>query len=260
MATAGALVVVDKQVAGEVWSNTYGIGLGAGPYSVQPADADMIAFGAGGDFSDTATANTASPFADVLHAIVNFERRIHDDEVQFQRIYVTDGKRNFDYSTTPPGEVINSYFTASLSFNATGNVDVEGGVATGLVSLLAAKNPLGFSARRGRCFYRLCLNDSEIAAEASGLIKFASLTMQTQAFARFNTALTASGLANHFAGGSAVAGGLLLIPHFSRFVPAVGTTRAHGGEMIGGTAMVGFVPIRPVGRQVKRGRKRPALG
>lgn len=255
---AGALVIVDKSYSGEVWSNTYGIGLGAAPYNVEPADADMVAFGASGVFDDAATANAASPFATVLHAILNFERRMHYATVQFTRIYVTDGKRNFQ--GTPPAEVPNAFFTASLSFFGLVTAPAAGVALSGLVSLMVARNPTGFSKRRGRAFYRLVMDDTYVKAEASGLIDYTDAAVAALADSRVQTALTGSGLSNHFAGGSAVAGGVLLVPHYSRFVPAHGTTKATGGEMINGTPIASMHAIRPAGRQVKRGRKRPALG
>lgn len=254
----GALMVVDKSVAGEVWSNTYGLALGAPPYNLEPDPAAFIAWGAAGDLSAAGTADVAGGYATIIQSILNFERRIHDDEVHFERLYITDGKKNFVGS--PPVEVPNAFFTATLNFNATHDAGVTGSIATGLVSLLAAKNPSGFSKRRGRCFYRVCLSASVIRTEATGLIDWHDDASRAAVVAQFTASVTGSGLDTHFAGAANVAGGLFVIPHFSRYVPAVGTNPATGGEWLDGTPIASFVALKPVGRQVRRGRKRPALG
>lgn len=251
-------MVVDKSIAGEVWSNTYGLALGAPPYNLEPATSDFIAWGAAAALDDAGTGNPGAPYATIIQAILNFERRIHDDSVHFERLYITDGKKNF--VGDPPAQVPNAFFTATLNFNATGLIAAAGDVITGLVSLLAAKNPSGFSQRRGRCFYRMCLPESSVRAEASGLIDWQSDAAAAASQAGFQNNLNASGLPTHFAGAANVAGGLFVIPHFSRYSPAVGALPPSGGEWIGGTAIASYVALKPVGRQVKRGRKRPALG
>lgn len=254
----GALMVVEKQVAGEIWSNTYGLGLGTAPYNLEPDTAAFVAWGASGPLDGPGLANANAPFATIIQAILNFERRLHDDEVQFVRLYITDGKKNFVGS--PPAEVPNAFFTATLNFAATGVNGAANDIMSGLITLLAAKNPASYSTRRGRCFYRMCLNEGTVRAEASGLVDWQGDANRDAWIAAFASHVTDSGLRTHFAGGANLAGGIFLIPHFSRYVPAVGTTPPSGGEWIGGTPISDFVALRPVGRQVRRGRKRKAVG
>lgn len=255
---AGALMVVEKSVAGEIWSNTYGLARGTPPYNLEPTDADFIAWGASAPLDDIGTGNGGAPYATIIQAILNFERRLHDDEVHFERLYITDAKRNF--VGAPPAEVPNAFFTATLNFFATRALGVAGNIESGLISLLAAKNPNTFSHRRGRCFYRLCISEDTVRAEASGLVDWENPGTALVVQGLFQGFVTDSGLNTHMAGEANVAGGLFVIPHFSRFVPAIGATPASGGEWLDGIPIKSFVALKPVGRQVKRGRKRPSAG
>ena len=90
------LVVVEKEYAGEIFSNTYALVNGA--FSEEPlTNEDLDAFVGAADIGfTTSNTNPSNPgfmgATSPLAAILAFDRMVTDRQVLYRRLYVSDGK------------------------------------------------------------------------------------------------------------------------------------------------------------------------
>lgn len=154
------LVVIEKEYAGEVWSNTHAFTVM--PETAEVTEADLVKVIGEGLLSGITDAKT-NPYDESeqfvgsvspLGSIIAFERLLHFEPVQFKRVYITDGKQPND--TTP--------VFATFPVNFGGLVPLPiGDVIAPLTNVLQIDRvPYGFSSRAGRMQLRACLLRTDV--------------------------------------------------------------------------------------------------
>jgi hypothetical protein len=236
------LVIVRKELNGEEFSNTYGIMLSDDAVPLTEADLTAMV-----DTGTLGADQTVAVSPKLINAIVDFEMELMFQSVNFINVYVTDGR-----NTNAGGDPTTIFYSKNLSIHGNRTLSDETLMVPGNVTLMANRVPGGFSARQGRAYFRGCLVDANVSYKGPKLVGWKDAIERTAILGVFNDALTASGLVNHLAGGSAVAGGTLAIPHYQ---PESDPPVLTDGNIIGATPIVQFAAVRPVGRQVSRGRK-----
>lgn len=247
-----ALVSIVKEFDGEEWENVYCVGSG---------DNDDIGFteldwnGYTGTIPiNAAETNPASASAgtlsgdSIIHSLIALERLLHFDVVNFKRLFAWDGQENGVFSTF-----------AAVPLNFAGLVPQPGGgipdIAPGGISWLVNKTPAVFGSRAGRSYYRLCFGDAAVKPGGRSLLDWTSPTAAAAQAAVLAGAITSSGIDNFFFGATNTASSELMIPRYTARVPGV---PGSGGVLVAAAPIAALTSQRPVLRQVKRGRKRPA--
>jgi hypothetical protein len=239
----GALLTVVKEVDGEYFSNSYAIGVG--DFEADLTEADLTAMI---DVGTVGADQTPAVSPKVVNAIVDFEMEIMPAFVNFHSILVGDGR-----NTEEGPDAVSLFYSKRLSIH--GNrypLGSQSDICPGNIALLVSKVAGGFSTRPGACQYRLVLPKTWVLAQGLGLVDWADDATKVAAQDFIDDALAASGLSTHFAGGANVAGGVVGIAHYQ---PESDPPAFSDGNLIGLTPIVGLNVIKPMSRQVKRGRK-----
>lgn len=248
---ASMLVIVEKEVSGEMFANTHCVITNAAP-NAAVVDNDLLLIGANGSFTSTDTDGSAAAEG-FLQAVLAFERLMMYPIVTFKNLYVTDGKRNFTSSGAP---VANHFFTTALDFAGLSTKQAPAGdlslsVNPGAITWQVNRNPMGFSNRKGRMFFRSALLEAETRIAGPKLVDWSNTSVRDIAAAWLVTQVGVSNLDDYIKDGASVATVQYAIPHYQRVT--AGAIRE--GELIGATPVQGFTSVGPVLRQVKRGRK-----
>jgi len=236
------LVVVKKNINGEDFANTYGIMLGDDAVPLTEADlAAMV------DLPTLGADQTIAVSPKIINAIVDFEIALCYSPVQFMNVYVTDSR-----NTTQGGDPTTIFLSKNL--NVVGNRAVSAGdaLAPGSIALMINRAPGGFSARQGRLLMRGALQRSAVGVGGPKLVGWADSTQSGAYNTAFLNAVNTSGLGTHLVGGSNVAGGVLGIPHYQKASTPPAIT---DGNLIGMTPVASLAMVRPISRQVAKGRK-----
>lgn len=250
---AVSLVIVKKEFNGEEWSNTYGITTDPSGAPGFPSDVQIQAAIGSGPLNATNTNAQEPGYAEavsILRAIVAFERFITSLVVLFKSIYMTDGRNR----QANPGQD-NAFFVQSLGFNGLAANNNSNNLAPGGVSMMVNRNPVGFSQRQGRAFYRGVLLDTDVSFNGARLLGWTSTTEENNIKNLVESGVDES-LLNAFMipyGGEAPPW-YLGIPHYIPAGAAPGGYSA--GDLHTVTPVTSLVPNKPTLRQVARGRKR----
>lgn len=239
------LIVVEKQLAGEVWVNTYGcITNGVNTGDLQESDLQLI-----GALSPLTLNNTNPSDPSYLggtflvHAIMGFERRLHWVNAEFVRLYVTDGKKQ---ELPLRGEFV----TVDINFNGLRTNTSGQHPAPGSVTLQVNRVPASPGVLRGRAFYRAVLFDEEVGVGSTRLVDFVSIAARTNMEALVNQQITESLLDRYFFGGANADTQQLAIPSY------VPQGQPNEGQLSTANVIRNLVVRNVVSRQVKRGRRR----
>lgn len=243
-----ALVIVHKTLGGHKWSNTHAFRIGIDAAGA-PSDADLSAAGAGTTLTDV---NTSTSPTNIIQAIVAFERFMHQPDVLFTDVLVTDGKRNT--GTTPStqyaalsGPNVNGALSAGTAAGAT--------LEPGAISLLVHRNVVGFGHKPGRMFLRGALLESDVAVGGPRMIQWTSATPTGNWTAYLATAQAK--LAPYLFGGSGTdAQGKYLLPIFMTPKQHLTNPTIPVGQLINGRDVSGFTIVGPAVRQTQRGKKK----
>lgn len=239
------LVVVEKQLQGELWSNTYGFRVG--PDSGAPlteTDIQAIGFEVPVLGTNTNPADTPNYRGDefLIHAIIGFERLLHYDSVEFVRIYITDGKKN-------PLPLNSVFATIDVNFNGLRQFGTGISSAPGTITLQVNRVPAGIGILRGRLFYRAVLRDEDIGFGANRTVDFSSPTARTTYENLVANSVIGSGLINFLNTGTP--------PDPCLGIPRYGPDGTPEADQLISVNDIGSLIVRNVvSRQVKRGRRR----
>lgn len=240
-----ALLTIEKTMAGQTWENTHVLGLGA-DFTGTPGDADLTTWGANSAIDSAHTSGNGG--TNIIQRIINFERLLHTPFVTITRVYLTDGKRNrlggTEYWTT----------TTSLAGLLAGPAAITS-LAPGNVTCVVNRNPTGFSHRPGRMFIRGMLSDSDVQFAGRSFADFTDANTRTAVATNIAAAVSGSGLATHFSGGTNVANGIYCIGKYHHEKNPPPPPNLEG--QLEGAAPVGTVGLGLVSnRQATRGRRR----
>lgn len=238
------LVVTEKEVNGEIWSNTWGVGFDIGQVGGLD-EASLIALGALIPFTD-ATTNIGNGgyqgSTHLFHAILGFERQLYPTFVNFARIYVSDGRRNS--ITAEP-----LYLSVPLDFQGLRSVSQDATIPGGL-TLMVNRIPGQLGVRRGRLYLRSVLGDGDVRFAGNRLVDWTNATVRTAAETLVAGAIANSFLDNFFVSEpNPTEQQYLCIPQFE-------TEGINSGTILDVSPVSGLTVVRPVLRQVQRGRRR----
>lgn len=234
------LIISEKQYLGEKWVNTYGfITNDTSALPISGSDIELITANLGA-FTDGDTDPDGTGYEggnSIIAAIIGFERIMHAEFIEFTQIYVSDGQRN-----EGGGLQVFAVFDTSYNGLRSGEDDQY---APGNVTLQVNRNPRGFSARRGRLFYRGVLLAGDVAFGASRLVDFENTAARQKYENLVADALANSLLDQYLQGGSQQGQQDLAIPSYD----------PNTSEMTGANPMSSLTVRNVVSRQVKRGRR-----
>lgn len=242
------LVVVEKTFGGEAFSNTYA--LQNGPFSSAPLNnADLAAFvgtatgGFGGDETNPEVSGDYLGETSPLACILGFDRMMTSGNVQYTRLYVSDGKT--------PGVPTGAFATFPLSFFGLAMAGAGPETIAPLnVALQINRIPASFSQRAGRLQLRAALVRTELEPFGRDGVTL-STAGQLAAIGRLQNAITQSFIFEElFEPDTAAAGPRMVIPKYSAVDDAT------LGAIIGSGDIANFQLGDAVGRQVPRGRRR----
>lgn len=252
------LVTIEKTYGGEIFSNTYGVWHNT--VGAPLTDADLVAWGAELPFTQSATdpsdplyqgwTSSASVAGSLLHSLIGFDRSLTFVNVTYTRVYVGDGKSNDDPLTR-------AFFTTTLNVPGLWPGPLEGDTAIvpGNIVLQVNREPVGFSARRGRIQMRMTLSDNMVRVGGPDMLVFTDAAQEAATRTRLIEAIGLSGIGYAFGadGATGIGGGIV----------GFGIPRYEAGPENYKT-LTTIVPIRdltvagPRARQVRRGRRRPS--
>lgn len=239
-----AVVIVHKTLGGHKWSNTHGIRIGTGS-TPGLSNADLVTAGASTTLDATTTG--ASP-VNIIQAIVAFERLIHNPDVLFTDVLITDGQPNV------PGGTTNQYASMTMS-NLPGLAGTAGGTALepGGIAWLIHRNVVGFGHKPGRMFVRGALVETSVSVGGPRMIQFegTSAASWTTQLATAQAKLTAY----LYGGGSNATAGYGL-PIYMTPKGHITQPTVKVGTLVNMLDVSGFSSVAPVLRQVQRGKKR----
>lgn len=239
------LIVVEKQLAGELWSNTYGFRVG--PDSGAPlteTDIQAIGFEVPVLATNTDPNDTVNYRGDdfLIHSIIGFERLFHYTGVEYVRIYITDGKKN-------PLPLNSVFATIDVNFNGLRAFSTGVSSAPGTITLQVNRVPAGIGIIRGRLFYRAVLRDEDIAFGSTRTVDFRDTTTRTTYENLIANSVVSSGLVNYLNTGTP--------PDPCLAIPRYGPDGTPEADQLISVNDVGSLVVRNVvSRQVKRGRRR----
>lgn len=241
-----ACVVVHKQFGGKKWSNTHCVAIGSG-LAGEPTNVDLTTAGAGSTLDATTTG--ASP-TNIIQAIVAFERLMHQPDVSFTDVLITDGKKNNAQGTQ------NSYATMAMS-NLPGLLSsgtAQGAVVEpGAITLLVHRNLYGFGHKPGRLFLRGTLLEGNVQIGGTRLI------MMDTGSAGIWAGLLSTAQAKLTPYFHAVPGAndvTYCLPLYMTPKQHIANPTVPVGELWGALPVSGFSLVGPVVRQVQRGKKK----
>lgn len=254
------IVVIEKELSGESWSNSYAFTTGA-PGVLAGGDIESLT--AAGTFTADNTVpgsfGTEAPAAEeFLYRLLAFERGIHHASVRFTRMYISDGLQNA--SPTDVGPLASVFAVFPLIFNGLRKPNFQQQeIAPANVALRATRAPAGFSQRAGRVWYRGSLLEAEIRFAGRGGLDWTDGSLQQGYVSDFDAALAGSGLPAYF--GDGVAGGILGGATYTGIPVRLKGTQLppmDAGDLVAVAKMDALVPVKPSARQVFKGRKRKA--
>ncbi len=239
------LIVVEKQLAGEIWSNTYGFRVGPDSGAAL-TETDIQAVG----FEVPVLATNTDPNDSVnyrgdeflIHSIIGFERLIHYSTVEFVRIYITDGKKN-------PLPLNSVFATIDVNFNGLRGFSSSTSSLPGTITLQVNRVPAGIGILRGRLFYRAVLRDEDVSFGAARTVDFRDSTTRTTYENLIANNVILSSLVNYLNTGTQ--------PNPGLGIPRYGPDGTPEADQLISMNDVGSLVVRNVvSRQVKRGRRR----
>lgn len=255
------IVIVEKELNGEVFSNSY-------PF--QAGDAGLLSnaniesiLPVGQTFTEQNTRFNGAGYpvdgATLAQAVVAFDRGISFRTVQYRRVYITDGQENSAPSDVGPLSSVFAVFPLNFTgvrFLTDASV-LDEQLAPGNVALMVNRQPLQFSQRAGRIYVRGTLLDSEVRFAGTRGLDWTNATVQSAYGSYFQQVMTASRLEAYFGDGEGA------------FLPGSGTFTGIGkrrkgvvvppldvGDLESVVKIATFVPFKPIGRQMQRGRRR----
>lgn len=243
------LVIIEKELNGETWTNTHAFGTG-GDTALTSEDMDAIGVpevqagglpALGGAGYDPATGK-------FLSALLAFERYLTFSPINYTRVYVTDGKIN---NIADP----NAFAVATLGVTGGRSLaaDSPDTIMPGNVTLQINRVPASYSVRQGRMYMRGVLTDSAVKFAGRGGVAYTDNSTADVYRTLLQTALAGSGLPRFFGAGSTTV--FYAIPRYVT-EPLLGVQRE--GQLDSVNAIGSLVVLGPVSRQMKRGKKRKA--
>jgi hypothetical protein len=246
MSSNVALLVIEKTMAGEVWSNTHALANGTGAIGTL-TDGDIVAMlGDATALTDANTNPASESYIGALSAIatvIGYERIAHSTFVSFTRLYLSDGKT--------PGPATGAFASFPLAFQGLhtlgGTVD---DVAPLNVCLQVNRLPSAFSRRPGRLDLRGAINKANIKPASHDGVAILTSAKPTIA-AEFTSYPDTSGLTDFLtAFGAEPATVRYVIPRYSR------TVGLDFGKIAGFTECLTLQLGDAVSRQLPRGKRR----
>lgn len=233
------LITITKSIVGQSWTNVHAFVTGSeGALTV----GDLVDIGVLLPFNTT----TCSPVGtegtlagtSFLHSLITWERLIHDNDINFSQIYVSDG-----LNAPPGGDSV--FWNGQLQFPGIPNIAVFSQLAAGPIVLQINKQPSVLSRRIGRGFFRGALGDGEIAFGSERLIDWRSSVQENGVKQRVADANVDSGLANFFSPASTNNITYCIPRYQSRCEPSPGALK-------GIIPVVNLVAVRPSVRSAFR--------
>ncbi len=240
-----ALVVIEKQFLGELWTNTHAVAVPdlSPPLATDGLEAITAGFTAFPDALTDPDNVLYGGSGSILVALLGFERKMMGTQIQFTRMYVSDGKT--------PGAGTGAFATFPLSFFGLGLDVGDPELAPLSIILQVNRVPLGFSTRTGRMQLRAALTKDEIeAGQIDGVqILPAAVSGVTS---RLQDAVNASLLDSYFSSS------LGSIPEVAYGIPhyAPASAGSAAGSITDYSPVTDFVMKDAASRQVQRGRRR----
>lgn len=239
-----ALLVVEKEYVGEVFSNTYALSAND-PTTAPFTEQDLIKIiGTVPNDWDAATTGTGAPPVgfpqSAVASCVAFDRMMTFDAVRYRRAYLSDGKT---VSGSTP-----LFATFNLSFGGLAGSSMIN-IAPLSLALQVNRNPEGYSSRSGRILFRgaLAMNDVEPAPHDGVQLRPDAVGRMRS---RLADAVNNSGMLSLLSFDNAE-DVQLVIPHYNNVAGS-----AQFGTIVGGTEVLSLTIGDAISRQVPRGRRR----
>lgn len=243
------LAVIKKRlIGGKAFENTWAIVTNQNDDVIFTEDDLTLIAGSGRNLNSIATNPEHEDYEGgdtLLQALIGFERQLISQDIVFEQVYLTDGKKN---------ETNSVHFTRNLGYN--GLWDNEGftinEVAPGGIILQLDRDADSLTTKSGRWQGRFCLLDTEISGLATDLIDFQSSTARNAVLARVAGALAQSTLPTYFVDGAKAATQMVALPIYG-----LEDTPAEG-QLVSGIGLQSITVDKPQYRQAKRGKKKAA--
>ena len=241
------LVIIEKEYNGESWSNTHAFSTAGGSLLI---DSDMVAIGIDQVQAGTPAALGGAGFdpatALFVSSLLSFERALTFTPINFTRVYVTDGKIN---NILDP----NAFAVATLGVQGLRTLggETEVDIIPGNVTLQINRVPAGFSHRQGRMFLRGALEDGSVRFAGKGGVAFTGVPIADGYRSLLAATVAASGISRFY--GAGAAGLVYGIPQYVT-TALIGVQRK--GQLNHVVPIGSLVLAGPVGRQMKRGKKK----
>jgi len=239
------IVTLTKEYQGLDWTNVHGFWTNSSSVQGPLTTGDLTQIGIGQAFNPTTTGPAANQGSLAnsyfLHALVAFERLVHDDDIVIKRIYVSDGLN--------PGPGGPSVFAAvEVNIPCLATIGTAASLGPGPVVLQINKNPAQLSVRLGRGFFRGAVADGEIAFGGERLITWRSTTTEVAVKNRVTNAASSSSLNRYFGITNSAEVGYAIPNYQSRCEPVPGALKRV-------SPVASLAAVRPAVRSVTR-RKR----
>jgi hypothetical protein len=245
------IVIVEKDVDGELWTNSYAFSTVEDWGMLTEADLTLIGMGSPVNDANTNPATSTSyngATAPLVNSIIAFEREMLPSFVTVSKVYVSDGRKNS--TLTDIGGLGSMFAVQALSLSGIRTSYTAADMCPLNISMRLVRVPAGFGIKESSVWYRAILRESEVKLAGRGGIAWTSDSDRAVVQSLVTGSLSA-GLSKFFGDGyeSVFTG----IGHYwgSLAIPPTDP-----GDINTVSKLSTLVLSTPASRQVKRGRKR----
>lgn len=249
---AKGILYVEKIYGGKKWENSYAFATDGDVFSTLN-DASLDDIGMNADFTSLTTNVDDSGYDEatstLVQSIIAFERKMHAPFITINKVYASDGLKNSSITDIGP---LHSVFAVRTVGKAGLQTGLPSDFSPGVVALRAIKSPLGYSVKSSGNYYHGILTDNFVAMQGIEVTGWTSPDMQAVMLASWNSALATSGL-DKFIGDSENPVFIGIGKHYNYTLSPVDK-----GDLQSVARLASFAPDQPVGRQMRRGKRRSA--